>query len=304
MYAKTSLSILLFWLLAVIDAEPTEIGAYLNNPKDKPKNKNRPGHGKKIKVDFVSTQEPLKWTYIGIYKSRSQDPVNELPSDDLLHSWLNDCNNQTDCSYDPENAPIKGQVVFSLKPYSDEGDNELYFPLNGGDYRICLIDWTLDIDDDCNPDCDPTLELKAPCETFQVKYPKKKQKKKAVVTTPTDTAVGESIYVKVKTPVRVVNQWVGLYSVDDLKFPVTGPLPAEKLWAYTHCEENTGNVLANESCSKKRGKTKTIAFDKKSTYDCDNCKWPLAKGKYRACVNFNTNDPFVVYKCSGEFSIN
>jgi len=167
---------------------------------------------------------------------------------------------------------------------------------------ICLIEETYASDEDE----DPTFDLKADCQKFRVKMPKKKQINKAVVITPTDTAANDPISVTVKSPVRVVNQWVGLYSVNDLKFntngKVTEPLPTEKLWAYTHCEHNTNNV-PNGSCSKKNGKTKKITFDSSSTDDCETYEWPLAKGEYTVCVNVYTNDPLTKYKYSGKFLI-
>lgn len=299
MFTKTSLTILLSWLLAVTRAE--NFGALVSELKYKTNKKIK--HGQEFNVEYVTGPGvALTWTYIAIYISKKNDLLTELPPDNQFHSWLNDCNTQEDCNYEPENAPLTGSVLFSLTPYSDSSDYEKYFPLNKGNYKACLIDeiWASEESETA------TYELIGTCDEFSVKPPKKKQIKKAVVATPQDSSPDATIEVEVTIPIRTFNTWVGLYLTSDLAFnnagKVTGPLPAEELWGYTHCPLNTGN-LDSGSCSNKKGKKKTIILDEKNIEDCEDCNWPLEKGSYVACLNFNSNSPYNKYKCSGKFQI-
>jgi len=295
MHPTKSLAILLSSLLTVTEAQ--NLGATVNNPSNKPIK-----HGKQFTVNFVNNEGAANtYAYVAIYISRAEDPLDEFPDDALVHSYLYDCDTQEDCLYSPVDAPTSGSVKFSIKPLSDYSENDKYFPLNGGNYRACFANEVY------NPNTDEVVQdnLIGSCDEFSVRAPKKKQIKRAKVTIPSVVAQNTPIKVKVKTPVRVVNQWVGIYNINDLTIndnKVTGPLPAEKLWGYTHCELNTGNVPGG-SCGKKNGKKKTITLEKKNTEECETCEWPLQKGTYVACVNFNTNELFDKYKCSSQFQI-
>lgn len=254
--------------------------------------------GEIIKVSFTNVDHPSapnNFPYIAIFKHRKQDSMNEIPPWRFMNLWLNDCNTQEDCDYEPEDGPETGNLSFGVSPSSDCLDEDKYFPLNPAKkYKICMLNevWEEDGDDPVS------TNLIGQCQTFKVK-PYKKNMLAGANVRPKKFVYNqnEAIQALVKTKVKVVNMWVGLFKADET--PV-GELPCDTtaLWAYYACENQVGDQPVYETCSKTPAKKMLITLDE--THVAGECmdQWPLETGFYYMCLVFNSNEPLSKYKCS------
>jgi len=259
--------------------------------------------GKDIKVSFKNPNPSLAnaYAYIAVFDDTGSLPLNKIPDWSRFMAWLNDCDTQKDC----DSTVKRGTVTFSAKDpksyyYSEYyGYGWGYFPFRQGKYIICYIN---DIYDD--DDGEPSSKLITNCKRTQVKKPKGKVKNKASIKPlKKKIKVGDGFKANFNTKFPVVNQWVGLYAEEKGR-PPKGDLAGKTiLWGYTGCLTQDGDQKQTTNCIKKKKKG-TITLNKKNLADdCMNAEWPVPKGRYYMCINFQSNEPFQFYKCSAAIEV-
>jgi len=257
--------------------------------------------GKDIIVEFNNPDPPsdLELPYIAIFEDEGAPinplPLNAIPDWGLVRGWLNDCNTQEVCS----SPTTKGSVTFSAadpKSYYYSAYYEYaygYFPLRDGKYVVCYLKSVItgpltatELISDCL-----RLEVEAPTTTT-TKEAKIKFKK-------TELKLGKTFKAKFKTPIVIPNQWVGLYREEN-GGPPTGDLTdKEILWGYTSCKTQNGDQKETTNCLKKKKKG-TVKLKKNHLSDSPVSVWPVPAGNYYICINFQSNEPYDVYKCSNK----
>jgi len=252
--------------------------------------------GKDIIVEFNNPDPPsdLELPYIAIFEDEGAPnnplPLNAIPEWEFVRGWLNDCNTQEDCS----SPTTKGSVTFSAadpKSYYYYEYAYGYFPLRDGKYVVCYLKSVItgpltatELISDCL-----RLEVEAPTTTT-TKEAKIKFKK-------TELKLGKTFKAKFKTPIVIPNQWVGLYPEEN-GGPPTGDLTdKEILWGYTSCKTQNGDQKETTNCLKKKKKG-TVKLNKKHVSDTSISVWPVPEGTYYICINFHSNEPYDVFKCS------
>jgi len=261
--------------------------------------------GKDIIVKFKNPDPPsnLELPYIAIFEDEDAPinplPLNAIPDWGLVRGWLNDCNTQEACS----SNTTKGSVTFSAadpksyyySPYYYYAYG--YFPLRDGKYVVCYLK-------SVSTGPFPATELISNCLRLEVKAPNTKMTDKAKIAFKKKKInVGQAFEAKFKTPIKIPNQWVGLYREEN-GGPPTGDLAdKELLWGYTACPTQAGDQTETNNCfnQKKKG---TIELNQNHLSE-DNpiSVWPVPKGKYYICINFHSNEPYDVYKCSGKIKV-
>jgi hypothetical protein len=255
--------------------------------------KKKHAFGKDIKVTFENPNPSTgQYPWIGLFEDTGTQPLDDVPSMDLLHAWLNDCNSQEDC----DSVVDKGKVKFSAKDPKQSYYGYGYSPLRQGKYIVCYLNEYYDEDDD---DADEKYELLTNCMKIKIKKPKGKIKTKAnIEPLSTQLGVGDDIKANFDTPVAIVNQWVGLYAEENGQAPKGDLDEKDLLWGYTGCDTQDGDQKETNNCVKKK-KTGTFTFNENNIDDDDDSTtWPLPKGRYYLCVNFHANKPYNFYKCS------
>jgi len=260
--------------------------------------------GKDIIVEFNNPDPPsdLELPYIAIFEDEGAPinplPLNAIPDWGLVRGWLNDCNTQEVCS----SPTTKGSVTFSAadpKSYYYSAYYEYaygYFPLRDGKYVVCYLKSVTVSTDDPFPatelisDC-LRLTVKAPTtymiDNASIKFKKPKLKP------------GKTFKAKFKTPTAIPNQWAGLYREVN-GGPPTGDLAdKELLWGYTSCKTQNGDQKETTNCLKKKKKG-TVKLKKNHLSDSPVSVWPVPAGNYYICINFQSNEPYDVYKCSNK----
>jgi len=254
--------------------------------------------GKDIIVEFNNPDPPsdLELPYIAIFEDEGAPinplPLNAIPDWGLVRGWLNDCNTQEVCS----SPTTKGSVTFSAadpKSYYYSAYYEYaygYFPLRDGKYVVCYLKSVGTYGTELISDC-LRLTVKAPTtymiDNASIKFKKPKLKP------------GKTFKAKFKTPTAIPNQWAGLYREVN-GGPPTGDLAdKELLWGYTSCKTQNGDQKETTNCLKKKKKG-TVKLKKNHLSDSPVSVWPVPAGNYYICINFQSNEPYDVYKCSNK----
>jgi len=269
--------------------------------------------GEAITVNFVNgspSDRANAYPYIGIFADKNGNmTLDEVPSFDSFTAWLNDCGTQEDC----DSTVSEGSVTLSAEDpreayyytYDYYGEEYYYgygyFPFRDGKYLACFMNdiYAVDAEDGAEA---VAQELIADCAKFQVRKPKKKMKKKAKVNAKRKLSSGAEFTAKVKTPVPVSNQWIGIYKAENGKAPKGDLDGKDLLWGYSACETQQGDQTETTNCYRK-SKNSQVSLGADHLSGSPDAVWPLPKGEYFMCVHFHVNVPYNFFKCSKKIKV-
>lgn len=235
--------------------------------------KNKFKFGSKLKVMFKYSSEgmqPKLNHWVGIYRKESIKKHQ---------AYLYTCGrkNNNHCKH----APKSGTLTYSVHdPASGTGQ---LWPLNPGEYTICLFDGGYNVISNCL--------------SYEIKTIKNKVIKKVegITSRKRKFQVEDSIILNFDVrPVSIPGTWIGLYleGYDDKE-----GLPDTNRWIYPACNNQHGDQMSN-LCAKSPEKGE-IVINRNSMR-----VFPLKAGKYYACTVFNSNamanGKFELYKCDSK----